>query len=126
MEDPLQSGLSLLNQGLLWPPLESKRLAIASGHADEFAAKLVDPEFVKATGGAKATWSLATKIKCPDKTVAKRDFWNRVRDELLAEGWDMLLYSAGSLSAPICEAARQRGRRAIDVGACDQIVGCSR
>jgi hypothetical protein len=41
---------------------------------------------------------------------------------LFAAEWDLLLCSAGSLSAVICEAARQRGRKAIDVGACDVAI----
>ena len=60
------------------------------------------------------------KITCPDKTVAKREFWKCVRDEFFAAEWDLLLCSAGSLSAVICKADRRHGRRAIDVGACDQ------
>ena len=112
----------LMDHGLWWPLLDGKRLAIVSGHADKFAARLVDPEFVEATGGGEATWSVATKITCPDKTVAKREFWPRVRDELFAAEWDLLLCSSGSLSAVICEGARQRGRRAIDVGAADAAI----
>lgn len=65
---------------------------------------MVDAEFAKATGGGKVTGSIATKITCPDK------------NELFAADWDLLLCSARSLSAVICEAARQLGRTAIDVG----------
>lgn len=111
-----------IDHGLWWPLLEGKRLAIVSGHADEFAARLVKPEFVKSAGGGEITWSIAAKITCRDKTVAKRELWNRVLDELFAEEWDLLLCSAGSLSAVICEAARQRGRKAIDVGSSDVVV----
>ncbi len=110
----------LMDNGLWWPLLEGKRLAIVSGHADEFAARLVDPDSVKAAGGGDVTWSVAAKITCPDKTMAKQEFWQRVCDELFAAEWDLLLCSVGSLSAVICEAARQRGRRAIDVGSLDQ------
>ena len=115
----------LMDHGLWWPLLDGKRLAMISGHADEFAARLVDPEFVRATGGDAVTWSVVTKIACPDKTVAKREFWHRVREELFADEWDLLLCSAGSLSAVICEAARQRGRSAIDVGSSDVVVNSS-
>ncbi len=111
----------LMDHGLWWPLLEGKRLASVSGHADEFAARLIDPEFVRATGGGGVTWSIATRITCPDKTVAKREFWNRLREELFAAEWDLLLCSAGSLSAVICEAARQQGRKAIDVGQLDRV-----
>ncbi len=110
-----------MDHGMWWPLLEGKRLAIVSGHADDVAVRLVDSEFVKATGGGDVRWSVATKITCPDKTVAKREFWRRLRDELFAAEWDLLLCSAGSLSAVICEAARQRGRRAIDVGQLGQL-----
>ncbi len=65
------------------------------------------------------TRSIAAKITCPDKTVAKREFWHRVRDELFVAEWDLLLCSAGSLSAVICEMARQQSRAAIDVGSID-------
>ena len=108
-----------MNHGLWWPLLEGKRLAIVSGCADEFAARLVDPEFVKATGGGEITWSVATKITCPDKTGAKREFWSRVRDELFEAEWDLLICSAGSLSAVTCEAARQMGQTSLDVGSLD-------
>ena len=52
--------------------------------------------------------------------MAKREFWNRLPEKLFAEEWDLLLCSAGTLSAVICEAARQHERRAIDVGQLDQ------
>lgn len=106
----------LMDHGLWWPLLEGKRLAIVSGNADKFAARLIDPEFVKATGSSEVTWTIATKITCPDKTVAKREFWHQVHEELFAVEWDLLVCSAGSLSAVICDAARQHGHRAIDVG----------
>jgi len=54
-------------------------------------SQLVDPEFVAATGGGEVIWSIATKITCPDKTVAKREFWNCMRDELFVAEWDLLL-----------------------------------
>ena len=115
----------LFDEGLWWPLLAGKRLAIVSGYADEFTARLVNPEFVKATGGGEVTWSIATKIICPDKRVAKRESWHRLRDEVFAAEWDLLLCSAGSLSAMICEAARQRGHKAIDVGSSDVVVDAS-
>ncbi len=108
-----------MDHGLWWPLLDGKQLAIVSGHADKFAARLIDPEFVKATGGRGVNWSVATKIRCPDRTVARREFWNRVPEELFAAEWDLLLCSAGSLSAVICEAAPQVGRTSLDVGSLD-------
>lgn len=69
--------------------------------------------FCYATGGGEVAWSVATHITCPDKTVAKGEFWKRVRDELFAAECDLLLCAAGSLSAVICEAARQRGQNAV-------------
>ena len=110
----------LIDHGLWWPLLEGKRLAIVSGHADEFADRLVHPEFVQATGGGDVTWSVTTKTTCPDTTMAKREFWQHVRDELFSSEWDLLLCSAGSSSAVICETARQHGSRAVDVGKLDQ------
>lgn len=109
----------LIDHGLWWPLLEGKQLAIVSGNADEFAARLVDPEFVKAIGGGKVGWSVAAKITCPDKTVAKRELWPRVRDELFAAEWDLLLCSAGSLSSVICNLATEYGMHALDVGHLD-------
>lgn len=108
-----------VDRGLWWPLLEGKRLAIVSGHADKFTARLVDPEFVKDTEGGEVKWSVATKITFPDKTVAKREFRNRVRDELFVAEWDLLLCSAGSLSAVSCEAARQMEQTSLDVGSLD-------
>ncbi|MEO2016733.1 MAG: hypothetical protein ABGZ53_20445 [Fuerstiella sp.] len=109
----------LMDHGLWWPLLEGKRLAIVSGHADEFATRLLAPDFVIATGGGEVTWSVATKITCPDKSVAKGEFWPRVRDELFEAEWDLLLCSAGSLSTVLCEASRQQTRAALDVGSID-------
>jgi hypothetical protein len=45
--------------------------------------------------------------------------WPRIRDELLAAKWDLLLCSAGTLSAILCEHGRQIGRKALDMGAFD-------
>jgi hypothetical protein len=42
-----------------------------------------------------------------------------MRDELFATDWDLLLCSAGALSAILCEQSRQAGRQAIDIGALD-------
>lgn len=116
----------LMDHRLWWPLLEGKRLAVVSGYAEEFAARLVDPEFVRTTGGDEVTWSVATTITCPDKAVTKRDYWLRSRDELFAAEWDLLLCSAGSSSAVLCEAARQHKRWAIDVGALDVQVAEAR
>ena len=74
---------------------------------------------MKDTEGGEISWSIATKITCPDKTVAEREFWNRVRDELFVAEWALLLCSTGSLSAVICEAARQMGQTSLDVGSLD-------
>ena len=109
----------LLNENLWWKLLVGKRLAMISGHADEFAAGLVDRDFVRATGGDAVTWSVVTKITCPATSVAKREFWHRVRDELFVAEWDLLLCSAGSLSTVLCEASRQQTRAALDVGSID-------
>ena len=84
---------------------------------EPYSGKIYDP---CCGSGGMFVQSVTTKITCPDKTVAKREFWPRVRNELFAAEWDLLLCSAGSLSAVICEAARQRGRKAIDVGQLDQ------
>lgn len=43
-----------------------------------------------------------------------------MRDGLFATEWDLLLCAAGSLSAILCEHARQSGRMALDIGALDQ------
>ena len=112
----------LMDEGQWWPIIGNKRLAIISGHAEAFAARLMDPEFVRATGGSDVTWSVAAKVQCPDKTVTKRHHRQRLQDELFSCDWDLLLCSAGSLSAILCEHARQVGRKAIDIGALDVTV----
>jgi hypothetical protein len=43
-----------------------------------------------------------------------------MRDELFTAEWDLLLCAAGSLSAILCEHARQMGRPALDVGSLDR------
>ena len=112
----------LINENLWWPLLDRKRLAIISGHADEFTSRLIDNEFVKARGEIGVTWSIECKFNCPTISVPKAGYWNRLRDELFESEWDLLLCSAGSLSAIICEAARQQGRNAIDIGALDATI----
>jgi glycosyltransferase involved in cell wall biosynthesis/SAM-dependent methyltransferase len=109
----------LLDEGLWWPLLAGKRLAIVSGHAEALAARLVDPEFVRATGGSEVTWSVVTALGCPPVSEPKRTNWPRMRDELFAVDWELLLCSAGSLSAILCEHARRVRRNSLDVGALD-------
>jgi hypothetical protein len=110
----------LLDEARWWPLLAGKRLSIVSGHAEALAARLVDPEFVRATGGSDVTWSVVTALACPPVSEPKRNCWPRMRDELFAAGWDLLLCAAGSLSAVLCEHARKAGRTAFDIGALDR------
>uniref|UniRef100_A0A7C4QQG1 GT-D fold-like domain-containing protein n=1 Tax=Schlesneria paludicola TaxID=360056 RepID=A0A7C4QQG1_9PLAN len=112
----------LLDEGLWWSLLAGKRLAIVSGQAEAMAARLMDAEFVRATGGGDVTWSVVTAFTCPPVNEPKRTHWPRVRDELCAAEWDLLLCSAGSLSALLCEHARQAGRKALDIGALDATI----
>jgi hypothetical protein len=112
----------LMDHGLWWPILENKRLAIVSGQADAFTARLMDPEFVRATGGGEITWSAIAKVNCPSVHESKRQHWFRMRDQLLAANWDLLICSAGSLSALLSDFGRQIGRQALDIGALDGMV----
>jgi len=112
----------LLDEDLWWPLLEGKRLAIVSGNADALSARLCDGSFVRANDGSGVTWSIAATQTCPDKSVPKRRHWQRLQDELFAADWDLLLCSAGSLSAILCEHAPQAGRNVIDIGALDQVL----
>lgn len=112
----------LFDEGLWWPLLAGKRLAIVSGYAEALATRLLDAEFVRVTGGGEVTWSVVTAFACPPVSEPKRSHWQRLRDAIFASEWDLLLCSAGSLSALISEVARQRGRKAIDVRAFDQIT----
>ncbi len=89
----------LLGEGLWWPLLAGKRLAIVSGHGEAMAARSMDAEFVRINGGGDVTWSVATSITCPPVNELKRADWPRMRDKLFANEWDLLLCSAGSLSA---------------------------
>lgn len=109
----------LLDEGLWWPLLDGKRLAIVSGHADALAAKLMEAEFVRATGGGEVSWSIDIVLLCPPVGEPKRSHWPQMHDQLFASDWDLLLCSAGSLSAVVCEHARRMGRQAIDIGALD-------
>lgn len=110
----------LLDEGLWWSILENKRLAIVSGHADAFAARLTDPDFVAATGRTEISWDIVTKRACPAVHEPKHPSLSRLRDELLSSRWDLLLCSAGTLSAILCNQMVQAGRMALDVGALDQ------
>lgn len=105
---------------LWWTLLAGKRLAIVSGQAEALAARLIDPEFVRATGGAEVTWSVVTALACPPVSEPKRTHWPGMRNELFATEWDLLLCSAGSLSAIFCVHAQQTGRKALDIGALDR------
>lgn len=110
----------LLDEGLWWPLLAGKRLAIVSGHAEALATRLMDAESVGATSGGDVTWSVVTALTCPPVSEPKRTRWPRMRDELFAAEWDLLLCAAGSLSAIYCEYARLMCRKAIDIGALDR------
>lgn len=112
----------LLDGGFLWPSLTAKRLAIVSGHADSFAARLMNPEFVWGTGGGEITWTIETEITCPTVHEPKRSQLPRIRDQQLSTQWDLLLSSAGALSAVLCEQARILGRKALDVGWIDLTI----
>ncbi|GIX05063.1 MAG: hypothetical protein KatS3mg114_0932 [Planctomycetaceae bacterium] len=109
----------MLDEGLWWPLLAGKRLAIVSGHAEALAARLVDPEFVRATGGGEVTWSVVTALSCPPVSEPKRTHWRRLREELFATEWELLVCAAGSLSAILCEQARMAGRNGVDIGSID-------
>ncbi|MCA9030701.1 MAG: hypothetical protein KDA66_07835, partial [Planctomycetaceae bacterium] len=110
----------LIDEGFWWPLLEGKRLAIVGGHADELATRLLDESFVRANGGSDVRWSVAAKVQCPNKTVPKHGHWQRLQDGLFSSDWDLLLCSAGSLSAILCEHARRVGCNAIDIGSLDR------
>ena len=112
----------LLDEDLWWSLLGGKRLAIVSGNADALAARLSDESLVRANGASGVTWSITATQTCPDKVTAKREFWNHLRDELFEADWDLLLCSAGSLSAILCEYARQVGRKAVDIGSLDHAI----
>lgn len=77
----------LLDGGFLWPSLTAKRLAIVSGHADSFAARLMNPEFVWGTGGGEITWTIETEITCPTVHEPKRSQLPRIRDQQLSTQW---------------------------------------
>ncbi|MGE0377054.1 MAG: hypothetical protein AB7Q45_16715, partial [Planctomycetaceae bacterium] len=109
----------LLDEGLWWPILAGKRLATVSGQAEALAARLMDADFVRATGCGDVSWSVAKTLTCPPVHESKRLHWPRLRDELFAAEWDLLLCSAGSLSAILCDHARRIGRKAIDIGSLD-------
>lgn len=96
----------LLDEGLCWSLLEGKRLAIVSSRADEVAARLTDKFVVRANGVQAFRWSVKARVFCPNTSVPKRDHWPRMRDELFAAEWDLLLCSAGSLSSLLCDHTR--------------------
>ncbi len=77
---------------------------------------------LRSTGGGEITWTIATKVACPPVHEPKRPHWSRMQDELLSSPWDLLLCSAGSLSAILCTKAAEVGRKAMDVGALDQRI----
>jgi hypothetical protein len=110
----------LLGEGLWWPLLAGKRLALVSGHGEAMAARLMDVGFVRASGGDEVTWSVATSIICPPANESKWTHWPQMRGDLFVAEWDLLPCAAGSLSELLCEHARQSGRTAFDIGALDR------
>jgi hypothetical protein len=68
------------------------------------------------------TWTVTTRVAFPPAHESKRSFWRRMRDILLAADWDLLLCSAGSLSAIFCHHAMRAGRMALDLGTCDSMM----
>lgn len=74
------------------------------------------------------SWNRTTPAACNDSATnaphplvdPMHSHWPRMRDELSAADWDLLLCSAGTLSAILCEHACQAGRKALDLGACDE------
>jgi hypothetical protein len=112
----------LLDEDLWWPLLENKRLAVVSGQADALAGRLMDPEFVRATGGGEVSWSIEKALTCPPVSESKLSNLPKLSEELFSSDWDLLLCSAGSLSAIVCEHARKAGRKAIDIGALDAAI----
>lgn len=99
-----------------------QRLAIISGHADELAARLLDTEFVRTTGDGDITWSVIARVPCPPVNHHKTPHWPRMRDGLFAAEWDLLLCSAVSLSAILCDQTREMAPKAIDIGATDEVL----
>lgn len=55
-------------------------------------------------------------------SAPKRDQWPRMRNELFAADWDMLLCSAGLLSALLRDQARIMASKAIDTGSLDSVL----
>ncbi len=51
----------------------------------------------------------------------KRANWSRIRDELFAAEWNLLLWAAGSLSDVVCHHTMQVWRTAVDVGSRDRL-----
>jgi hypothetical protein len=64
-------------------------------------------------------WLVRNIERLVEVLCRQRYFAQRLRDELFAAEWDLLLCAAGSLSAIVCEYAKQMGRNAIDIGALD-------
>ena len=109
----------LMDHGLWWPLREGKRLAIVSGHADAFAARLMAPDFVRANGGTEITWNIETKVKCAPVHEAKRRDMPDMQNELFTSQWDLLPCSAGSLSAILADSSNKAGRFSLDIGSLD-------
>lgn len=111
----------LHDHGLFWPLLDGRKLGVVSGQPHAVAGRLTDPQFVAANGG-EVTWMVAATILCPPVGEPKWPYWPRLQEELERSDWDLLLCSAGVLSALVCDHARRIGRKALDIGAFDGVL----
>ncbi|MCL6501693.1 MAG: hypothetical protein K6T86_03335 [Pirellulales bacterium] len=107
-----------------WPQPAAKRLAIVSRQAEALGSRLTDPTFVRSPGGEDVTWCIGAAITCPPLNQPKHPHCSRMREELFATDWDLLLCSAGALSAILCEQAQSAGRKALDIRALDATIIC--
>ena len=109
----------LMEEGLWWPLLEGKRLAILGGNAVEVAARLMNAEFVKRAGGGSISWKVEVSARFPDRSVAKRVLGREALARVLDVEWDLLLCSSGTFSGIGCNRAIVAGRSALDIGSVD-------
>ena len=105
--------------GEWWPMLAHRKIALIGGHTERLKSRLMDPEFVAASGGDEISWTIPVTLPCPPKGTPKSGAYFELCDQLGSTEWDLLLCSAGGLAVLLCDFAQRLGRNALDIGAMD-------
>ena len=108
------------DHALFWPLLDGGELAVVSGQPHALGQRVLDRGFVRANGG-EVTWSITATVLCPPVGEHKWPYWPRTQEELGRSDWNVLLCSAGVLSALVCDHTCRTGRKTLNLGGLNQV-----